>query len=999
MAVDLSLLHSGTPADQLAALRTLKHDIIGHINKKQQWIQSGILPPLVRLVRQSPPAQELNGNDTQQHAEGARLNDVESVQLYALQLLASFANAGYQFLSPLCASGAIEAVLARSCLRSPRSQIVLTSLRILRAVTEAAAFAPIPPTDQASRHSQLSPDTVILANIILANDHLESFASILRNDVSAQVSAVARLILSLCREERHQFALVNCGVLDALATRLAGFAVAEGQVIPRADEISQSNGLSNCFPTPARPGVELSDILGSIAAIITDSPYRTCRLLYSPSILAVFPNTDSDWDTYWKIHAGSPDKLAGMRPTKHKDYEPMDLLLPYTPIQLRGLSSHAPSFPLLSSRPGTDSPPWTIAEASRGTDDSENPESPLVPWLIGLARSCHGLDALAAAAVLASLFKCGFTYRPRETTLGLSVVPKLLQILDVADRSANDTDMSPLDSRTQATWAVIERVPEILTHLVTDSDSLQKAAFDSGAVKLICKLLKSTYDAEPPSIQNELWSPNANPEPVQMSDDDPTCQLGQLGQHPLLVHRIRLRESALKALGALGASREEYRKAIVDQDLIPYIKESLYRFPVRPRQSKEQPNNDGTGRGQDDRARSELGENPTSVIVAASYTTRMLARSVSILRTSLMDNAVEKTIERLLEHHELEVQVAATAVVCNMVTDFSPMKESFILAGRVKTLCKHAKSQNAALRLNAIWALNHLVHASSIELKKTCLEELQPGWLIQLICDDMEDAALSSTRAKGDDCNSDEEDDMDIDDQNRESSYKPLEDQVSLDNHIIRLADARLHALREMELNPVRKARQDDLEVQEKGLGFIRNLIGEPHLNGADSANDTTEMIDHLFNTLGQDRFFEILASKLKTKTLNPFGRRGATGSEARVLYPQAKIIEAVVYILVHLAASIPRHRQLVISQKELLKLLAGLTSSQEREVRVALCHLINNLTWRDDDSDAPACSQRAFELKKLGFLNKLESLGQNDEELDVRERAKTAVWQMKHPQ
>ncbi|KAK8086936.1 Armadillo repeat protein [Apiospora phragmitis] len=956
MAVDISLLHSGTPADQLAALRTLKHDIIGHINKKQQWIQSGILPPLVRLVRQSAPPQELHGNDTQQHAEGAPLDDTEL--------------------------------------------IVLTALRILRAVTEAAAFAPIPPTDEASRNSQPSPDSKSLANLIFANDHLESFASILKNDVSAQVSAVARLIISLCREERHQFALVNCGVLDALATRLASFAVAEGQVIPRAEEISQSNGLSNCFPTPARPGVDLSDILGSIAAIITDSPYRTCRLLYSPSILAVFPNTDSDWDTYWKVHTDTPDKLAGLRPMKHRDYEPMDLLLPYTPIQLRGLSSHAPSFPLLSSRPGTDSPSWTITEATRGTDDSETPESPLVPWLIGLVRSCYGLDALAAASVLASLFKCGFTYRPRETTFGLSVVPKLLQILDVADRNANDTDTSPPDSRTQSTWPVIERVPEILTHLVTDSDSLQKAAFDSGAVKLLCKLLKSTYDAEPPSVQTELWSLNANSEPVRMSDDDPTCQLDQLGQHPLLVHRIRLRESTLKALGALGASREEFRKAIVDQDMIPYIKESLYRSPVRPRQSKEQPNGDGTGRGQDDRAKSELGENPTSVIVAACYATRMLARSVSILRTSLMDNAVEKTIERLLEHHELEVQVAATAVVCNMVTDFSPMKESFILAGRVKTLCKHAKSQNAALRLNAIWALNHLVHASSIELKKNCLEELQPGWLIRIICDDMEDAALSSTRARGDGYNSEEEDDdMDIDDQNRESSYKPLEEQVALDSRILRLADARLHALREMELNPVRKARQDDLEVQEKGLGFIRNLIGEPHLNGADSANDTTEMIDHLFNTLGQDRFFEILESKLKTKTLNPFGRRGATGGEARVLYPQAKIIEAVVYILVHLAASIPRHRQLVISQKELLKLLAGLTSSQEREVRVALCHLINNLTWRDDDSDAPACSQRAFELKKLGFLNKLESLGQNDEELDVRERAKTAVWQMKHPQ
>ncbi|KAK7980673.1 hypothetical protein PG989_013130 [Apiospora arundinis] len=990
MAVDISLLNSGSPADQLAALRALKHDIIGHINKKQQWIQSGILPSLVPLITQPVPP---TGRDS------AHLDDKESVQLYTLQLLASFANAGYQFLSPLYASGAIEAVLHRSCLQSPRPQIVLTALRILRGVTEAAAFAPITSTDQASRNPRQSLDSSYLATIIFADEHLGSFASILKDDVSAQVSVVAKLVVRLCREERHQFALVTYGVLDGLATRLASFAVAEGQVIPRAEEISRSNGLSDFFPAPAKPGVELSDVLGAIAAIITDSPYRACCLIYSPSILAVFPNTDSDWDTYWKNHADTPDKLAGFRPMKQRDYEPMDLLLPYTPIQIRGLSSHAPYLPSLgqdhqSSRPGTDSP-WTTAEATR--DDSENPESPLVPWLIGLVRSCYGHDALAAASVLASLFKCGFTYRARETTFGLSVVPKLLQILSVADQKATDTETTQIDSRIQSIWTVIERVPEILTQLITDSDILQKAANDSLAVKLVCKLLKNTYDAEPPCTQTEFWSPIADPEPVPMSGDNPACQLGRLGEHPQLIHRIRSRESSLKALGALGASREEYRKAIVNLEMIPYIKESLYQYPARPRQPKEQPNGDGTGRVQDDRAKSELGENPTSVIVAACYAIRMLARSVSILRTSLMDNAVEKTIEKLLLHHEVEVQIAATAVVCNMVTDFSPMKESFILEGRVKTLCEHAKSQNAALRLNAIWALNHLVHASSIDLKKSCLNELQPEWLVRIIRDDTEDAALASLRASGDGAYaSDEEDDMDIDDQNRESSYKPLDDQAALHSRLVRRSRARLHDLREMELNPVRKARQDDLEIQEKGLGFIRNLIGEPHLNGTDSANDTTEMIDHLFSKLGQDQFFDILASKLKPKTLHPLGRRGAT---TRVLYPQAKIIEAVVYILVHLAASIPRHRQLVILQKELLKLLAGLTSSQEREVRVALCHLINNLTWRDDDSDAPACSQRAFELKKLGFLNKLENLGQNDEELDVRERAKTAVWQMKHPQ
>jgi len=48
-----------------------------------------------------------------------------------------------------------------------------------------------------------------------------------------------------------------------------------------------------------------------------------------------------------------------------------------------------------------------------------------------------------------------------------------------------------------------------------------------------------------------------------------------------------------------------------------------------------------------------------------------------------------------------------------------------------------------------------------------------------------------------------------------------------------------------------------------------------------------------------------------------------------------------------------------------------------------------------DDANDSQACAQRAQELKKLGFLARLENL-EHDVELDVRERAKTAVWQMK---
>lgn len=312
---------------------------------------------------------------------------------------------------------------------------------------------------------------------------------------------------------------------------------------------------------------------------------------------------------------------------------------------------------------------------------------------------------------------------------------------------------------------------------------------------------------------------------------------------------------------------------------------------------------------------------------------------------------------------------------------------------------------NAKLRLNAVWALKHFVHSVPNEEKVKCLDELGQGWLVQLICDDTEDEALFSSKGKGDNKSHSEtvdglDEDVEMD--NFEDNMSPglgssfgrpsVSRPSSSRSKSIQQAELRLAALREAETNPAKRARKDDIAVQEQGLDFIRNLIGGA---GQGSTAETTEMIDFLFNALGQDRVFEILASKLRPKVIHPFSRRGSSTTETRVVPPQSEIITAVGYILVHMAASIPRHRQLVIAQTELLKLLVPQFSHESYDVRLALCWLVTNLTWMDDASDAQACAHRANELKRLGFLAKLEML-EHDPELNVRERSKSAAWQMK---
>jgi hypothetical protein len=328
----------------------------------------------------------------------------------------------------------------------------------------------------------------------------------------------------------------------------------------------------------------------------------------------------------------------------------------------------------------------------------------------------------------------------------------------------------------------------------------------------------------------------------------------------------------------------------------------------------------------------------------------------------------------------------------------------------LKTLCEHARSVNAQLRLNALWALKHLVLAAEPAVKKTCLGELGEGWLIQLICDDQEDEAVTKSTLETSALvlEADEDTDMDHGDDYDDtkvidytSTYSRPATATSTTGHIPELrsdsnymtagmAQARLAQLRDAELSPSRRARKDDIAVQEQGLDFIRNFIG----GGKEESTSTPAMIDFLFNALGQDRVFSILASKLQTRVINRRERRSGNG-EARVIPPQPEIIASVCFILVHIAASEPRHRQLLIAQTELLRSLVPFFNHQHKPVREALCWLSYNLTWEEDKSDIRACANRALELKKLGFLAKLEAL-ERDPELDIRERAKSACHNMR---
>lgn len=298
-----------------------------------------------------------------------------------------------------------------------------------------------------------------------------------------------------------------------------------------------------------------------------------------------------------------------------------------------------------------------------------------------------------------------------------------------------------------------------------------------------------------------------------------------------------------------------------------------------------------------------------------------------------------------------------------------------------------------------------------------CLEELGQGWLVQLICEDTEDDAAYTSPARSTVVDQDNDVHMNYSDDedykqkmadnatgvsfaNKSSSFSQKfpesERSKAISGSTSQLVSSRFAALHKGELSSGKKARENDTAVQEQGLDLIRNLIGAYNSTGS---VENSDMIDFLFHSFGQEQIFEILASKLRPKIINPFNKRGSdNGSgngETRIVPPQPEIITSVEYILVNVAASVPRHRQQVVAQTELLKLVLEQSSHPDKEVRLALCWLIINLTWVEDDQDTVTRTQRVRELTKLGFLAKMEVL-EGDCDLDVRDRAKTALWQMK---
>lgn len=496
------------------------------------------------------------------------------------------------------------------------------------------------------------------------------------------IELAAALVGKLCTEENHKTALAESGVLDALAVKIGSFVVAQGFVLPGAEGHLHEPGALGDLPRPAPTSARLAPILRAIAVIIGQSKWRAEHFLSSPGIVTVFPKQVPKFSaTDIKMGPWGSTYLSGSAVPRHPGANPVDGLLPSVPAAHVKSSPNSANFPPLGNagpqRRHSHSFPTPISLAE--TPIPEDDENTIVPWLLCILRSEGGMVRLMAARLVTDLFRLGLAKKHRVPMFSYLVVPILIRMLD-KDFQLPEEHSASDDGLITPTQRLKEEAPAVLANLVMDDQELQRHAVEGNALKRLSQLLKETYNPVTETLR-PMWyaggdSPARDPESMT-----PECRLGPPGYSPTLCHVMRYRESILKALAALVPFKDEYRKAVCENGVVPYIIDSLKPRPSdAPADAVSMPKNTAAD------------GNPTPTLLAACGATRMLTRSVSVLRTSLIDAGVAQPLFTLIRHHDLEVQIAATAAICNLALDFSPMKEvsrthDLSIHGSLLTLC------------------------------------------------------------------------------------------------------------------------------------------------------------------------------------------------------------------------------------------------------------------------------------------------------------------------
>lgn len=972
---------SASSEQKLQVARHLKNLIVGQDQRKEHSVKNGIVQPLADILSAAPKATgkrrvESQGVSLSQNQEWT---PEDELRLQATLIIGSLAAGGQTFLHPLCAANIPGLLVDTMSLDHGEldARLITAALHALKSTAVFCSTTEEPMVDYD------------FWSIVINGETLLDMKRVLERGDRQHIRLIADIISVIPGDrerEKHKSLVTNCGVLDTLASLLVSHTIHHDILLYKGDKTQ--------FPPPPADAV-LPCILGAIATTIEGSNYRTHRFILAPSVREVFMRSGNDPNDHRQQFGARQGFMNG-----HES------LLPPLHIPTNKTISHNPgssNFPALKTLHNGRSGNHQFGSVPLvGDIDHSNAVS---GWLLVYVRRMRDLNRVVALRLLA-LVACAIEADPagpshkteflqktreRQRQLALLAVPLAVQLVkDINEGGATESRETQQDSR-----LVKEQACAVLALLISCHKDLQVAAVEATAIKQVCPILKRSFDNV--LLAKPMWSAKSN---VANDPNAPeTCHIDSAAFPPEIFHAMRCRQGALKALEALAAKEDIHRKAIIDSGVVGCIIDSLKPFA---------PNAAADALSQRSQVAPKDG-NTIPVILAACRAAQSMSRSVSVLRTSLIDGGIAKPLIQLLHHPSIEVQIAATDVCCNLLPDFSPMREDLSEANVVKTLAEHARSNSPGLRLSSLWALKHLVFACPREIRMNALEELGTGWLVGIIQGEQRDVqpsgggvsvGLSTPNAAGeqvdllnpssmdvdepsapdDDMNDEEDEDEDgavLYDEASSTHYQSSSLRSTFNQPAPAFNSKRyLSSMREQEEDSEYISRRDEAAIQRQALDFIRNFI-----NGDDCAF----LSDHILNQIGSAKFYDLLTAKL-----SPIPRAISGG---RSIHNPTELVLSAIHVMIHLANASAKHRQMLVAQKPLLHAMLPHFSHVDHRVRVMCVWAVNSLTWIEEGDDRRDAQTRSRELKSMGIESAVRALA-NDPNLDVKERVKTAIRQ-----
>jgi len=255
--------------------------------------------------------------------------------------------------------------------------------------------------------------------------------------------------------------------------------------------------------------------------------------------------------------------------------------------------------------------------------------------------------------------------------LALLVVPVLVAMLDDAMKMISPAHLhvAHLTADTIQNYKKIkEEVPFILASFLAGNQLLQKAASESNVISRACQLLKHSFD--PINLPPSGWSlKEESAADTTMADEmSITRRLGAPGLPAGLVHALRCREGALRLFAALADRDDRYRKQLLaDPAICACLTDSLLPFDTAAFASLNPQKNE--------KLQPRTLGNTVPVLLVACKALRMFARSVTLLRTNLLDAGMAKPLIALLKNSNVDVVRQATDACVNIANDFCPMRD------------------------------------------------------------------------------------------------------------------------------------------------------------------------------------------------------------------------------------------------------------------------------------------------------------------------------------